>query len=161
MSGLYTAVFGESPNAKTLLTWLGYRRRDIARWRDTFKTESGEIAIYARLGGGNRPAYQSAIDGVRKHALFKRDEDDSADSTYLTFYFACPAIHARDFADMESERSRAAMWPEKIAAIPLMSNEKMEALLTRLQEEMTVVIPGQSPGTMTIRDLLRGQDWAP
>jgi len=105
---LYNALHGVNPLAGLLLGFVGISTNDIPRFRDCYITENGEIAIHTRTGGGNRAYYESeaerrsnypedfeggeAPDGpwncdLRKIAGFIRDEDDSFDSTYATFYY--------------------------------------------------------------------------
>lgn len=148
MPGLYNAIFGENPHAVTLVHWLGLRRRDLGRYRDAYKTDAGEIAIYCRLGGGNREAYQHVIDTVRQHPLFKRDVDDDFDSTYLTFYFTCPVPYADAFATMPSERDRSTLWEQKLAQLETMTAGEAEALVARVNEN-TTVLTADGPTTVT------------
>jgi hypothetical protein len=128
MSGLYTALFGESPNAQTLLDWLGLRRRNLARYRDCYKTEDNLIAIYTRLGGENRSNYESVIQALRRHPLYESDADDKLDATYATFYFRCPADRAAEFVYVQSEQARNRLWEEKLASLESLSDDELSTM---------------------------------
>ena len=96
---MYGLLMGRSPDSGALLTALGLTMGDVARFRDAHLAD-GEIAIYTRLGGGNRECwcedgaphecYQPAIQALQSHPLYLRDQDDAFDCTYATFYFRCP-----------------------------------------------------------------------
>jgi hypothetical protein len=86
---LYNAIFGYNEFALEILAVLELKPQDFERFRDAFVT-NGEIAVYTRLGGGNREGYAETIEKLQKHPLYLRDKDDSYDSTYATFYFRIP-----------------------------------------------------------------------
>jgi hypothetical protein len=69
----------------------------LGRFRDIWveKDADGQLHfhLYTRNGGGNRPAYEEAINRLRAHPLFERDADDSLDSTYASFWFRVPPQH--------------------------------------------------------------------
>jgi hypothetical protein len=96
--GLYNAVFGMHPKARDIVKSLGLTLESFERFRDAFVT-NGEIAIYTRLGGRNRAAYQHVFETMRQHPLYLRDQDDDFDYTYCTFYFKIPddAQHLKDY----------------------------------------------------------------
>jgi hypothetical protein len=52
------------------------------------------LAFYARIGGGNREDYASAITALRAHPHYLSDRDDRTDPTYATFRFALPTARA-------------------------------------------------------------------
>lgn len=87
--GFYHAIFGVNPNAPVILSALGLQLEDFGRFRDAFVT-NGDIAVYTRLGGGNRHAYVNVFAKMQGHPNYIRDVDDAFDSTYCTFYFTVP-----------------------------------------------------------------------
>jgi hypothetical protein len=125
---MYNMIFGQSADAGELLSALGYGRGDFYRYRDCY-LENDEIAVYTRGGGGNRECWNDdctdgkhtddctiAIqEGVRQHPLYLRDEDDSFDCTYSTFYFRSP--ETLNLADFKSEMKRDELWQVFLAAL--------------------------------------------
>ena len=87
--GLYNAIFGKNPMSNGLLAVLGLTQADFARFRDCY-IEGETVAVYTRLGGGNRECYQATIEQIQSHPLYLRDVDDDYDCTYATFYFRIP-----------------------------------------------------------------------
>jgi hypothetical protein len=93
-----------------LLLLLNITRDQIPRYRDCY-WDGSQIVIYTRTGGGNRDFYENerscrenypsyftgddTIQGpwnedLRKLPGYIKDEDDSFDSTYASFYFQAP-----------------------------------------------------------------------
>lgn len=68
---------------------------DLPRFRDASFSEAGEIAIYTRVGGGNRNA-GFGEEVFENHPDFLDSEDDEFDSTYATYYFSVPDKWADD-----------------------------------------------------------------
>lgn len=64
---------------------------EIPRYRDHWVERDSEdsviVAIYTRVGGGNRPDYQEWLSNVRLLPSFVSDSDDEFDSTYCTLRF--------------------------------------------------------------------------
>jgi hypothetical protein len=122
---LYNMMFGVNKMYPILLKVLNLTLEDIGRFRDAFITENDEIAIYTRLGGGNREYYQETIANLRSHPNYKYDKDDDFDCTYATFYFSIPKgaewlkVFKEDFEPNEK-------WEEKIEEIKTMSEEQIE-----------------------------------
>lgn len=98
--GLYNMLFPQDESAGTLLAAISLTAGDIGRYRNCYLTPDGEIAIYTRMGGGNRECYcsegeahycyQADIAALQAHPAYLRDEDDDFDRTYATFYFRVP-----------------------------------------------------------------------
>lgn len=51
---LYNMIEGFSPACLFIMPMLGRKQDNYPRFRDCFVTEEGNIAIYTRVGGGNR-----------------------------------------------------------------------------------------------------------
>jgi hypothetical protein len=69
---------------------------EYPRFRDCFITEGGNIAVYTRVGGGNRN------EGYGEEELYKMEGflctyDDDYDNTYATYEFAVPEKWKSDF----------------------------------------------------------------
>lgn len=99
--GLYNMVFGQNPASDAILATLGLTRNDVGRFRDCFISD-GEIAVYTRNGGGNREAYQDALEQLSQHPCYLRDEDDDFDCTYCTVYFRFPDEFAEDLRRLDT-----------------------------------------------------------
>jgi hypothetical protein len=101
--GLYNSLFGHNEHAALVLKLLDLSTEHIGRFRDAFITEDG-LAVYTRLGGGNRECYcdntddplelhscyHQNIEYLQNHPLYLHDADDDFDATYATFYFQFP-----------------------------------------------------------------------
>lgn len=66
----------------------------VGRYRDHWleRDEDGDepalvLAVYARIGGGNRTEYAEGIAQMHMLTTFVSDADDDYDSTYATFRF--------------------------------------------------------------------------
>lgn len=99
---MYNLLFGQNPMSDIILVTLGLTRSDCGRFRDTFVSE-GKIAVYTRLGGGNRECYCESeeeharggcygpvIERLQAHPRYLYDKDDDFDCTYATFWFSFP-----------------------------------------------------------------------
>lgn len=88
---LYNMIHGVNEKAPLLFSLAGLVQNAneiFPRFRDVYgHAEGTEIAIYTRVGGGNRESYAEVIELIRKIPTYLRDEDDSFDSTFATFYF--------------------------------------------------------------------------
>lgn len=110
MSSLYNILHGENGLATAFLVMLNITKSQIPRYRDCY-WDGNNIVIYTRTGGGNRDYYESETscrenypeyfgkedspsgpwnEDLRKLPEYVRDEDDSFDSTYASFYFRIP-----------------------------------------------------------------------
>jgi hypothetical protein len=109
---LYNMVFGHQPAAPPLIGLIlskdptvPTRASDmIPRLRDAWVEKDGDqilIRVMTRLGGGNRPDYATAIETIRNHPWYVRDEDQEFDSTYADFYFR------PDLSDVDPELATA------------------------------------------------------
>jgi hypothetical protein len=75
---------------------LGRKQDEYPRFRDCFVTEEKNIAIYTRVGGGNRNC------GYGEEELYEDENflttyDDDFDSTYATYEFKVPEKWKADF----------------------------------------------------------------
>lgn len=118
---LYNLLFGENDKSEILLQAIGLTKDDFYRYRDAYLSENKEIAVYTRGGGGNRNCYCNKVDGkheeacvipiqnkLRKNPYYLKDEDDSYDITYATFYFKLP--DKVNFEGMDTEPDRNLLW---------------------------------------------------
>lgn len=148
---LYNAVFGENPETDILLAALNVSKQDIGRFRNIY-VSNGEIALYTRLGGGNRNCYcddpeenghcdvfcfVENIELLQNHPQYLRDEDDDFDFTYATFYFAFPPRHAewlqtldRGTVDFEGD------WKDAFDMLQNASRNDIEAAFPALADLM-------------------------
>lgn len=98
--GLYNMIFGTNPMSIVILATLDLSPDDFVRFRDCFVSE-GKIAVYTRLGGGNREYYEETIEKLRQHPQFAYDVDDDFDCTYATFYFNFPEEYKEGLSAMD------------------------------------------------------------
>lgn len=103
MTGLYSAIFGEHPDAKMVKTIIVRTIEGademasnvdagafFGRYRDAWLEHHGDVVlarVHTRNGGGNREAQAEAIEAMRAHPWYLNDEDDEFDPTYADFYF--------------------------------------------------------------------------
>lgn len=93
---LYNMMNGFNPACVVIMPMLGRKQNEYPRFRDCFVTEEGNIAIYTRVGGGNRKC------GFGEEALYEdknflKTYDDDFDSTYGTYEFKVPEEWKEDF----------------------------------------------------------------
>lgn len=88
---LFDLAIGNSDMPKQLLGMAGLTPFIVARYRDHWLEREGEdtliVALYVRLGGGNRPEYAEQLDAMHALPTFISDADDTFDSTYCTLRF--------------------------------------------------------------------------
>ena len=93
---LYNMMMGFNPACVVIMPMLGRKQNEYPRFRDCFVTEEGNIAIYTRVGGGNRDC------GYGEEELYKDENfittyDDEHDNTYGTYEFKVPEKWKADF----------------------------------------------------------------
>ena len=93
---LYNMLIGFNPACVVILPMLGRKQEEYPRFRDCYVTEEGNIAIYTRVGGGNREC------GYGEEELYKDENflttyDDEYDNTYGTYEFKVPEKWKADF----------------------------------------------------------------
>ena len=93
---LYNLINGISPACILVLPMLEKHPQDYPRFRDCFITEDHNIAIYTRVGGGNRNC-GFGEEELYKNKNFIKTYDDAYDSTYGTYEFKVPEKWKADF----------------------------------------------------------------
>lgn len=93
---LYHMLMGFNPACVAIMPMLGRKQNEYPRFRDCYVTDEGNIAIYTRVGGGNRDC------GYGEEELYKDENfittyDDEYDSTYGTYEFRVPEKWKADF----------------------------------------------------------------
>ena len=93
---LYNMMNGFNPACVLIMPMLGRKQDEYPRFRDCFVTEEKNIAIYTRVGGGNRNC------GYGEEELYDDENflttyDDDFDSTYATYEFKVPEKWKSDF----------------------------------------------------------------
>lgn len=93
---LYNMINGFNPACLFIMPMLGRKQEEYPRFRDCFVTEENNIAIYTRVGGGNRGC------GFGEEELYKDENflttyDDDFDNTYATYEFKVPLKWKSDF----------------------------------------------------------------
>ena len=119
-------LFGRNPLSSIILATLDLKEEDFSRFRDVFISE-GKIAVYTRIGGGNRQEYQDTIDKIREHPNYVSDMDDDFDSTYATFYFSFPEKHKELLSKLEMGNITSdERWAAKIKELAELKPEEVE-----------------------------------
>ena len=93
---LYNMLMGFNPACVAIMPMLGRKQEEWPRFRDCFITDEKNIAIYTRVGGGNRDC------GYGEEELYKDENflttyDDEYDNTYATYEFKVPEKWKADF----------------------------------------------------------------
>lgn len=122
---MYNMIFGQNALAPALLEILALTKADIGRFRDAF-VSNGQIAIYTRLGGGNRECYckegiehdcyTENIQLLQNHSLYVSDKDDDFDNTYATFWFRIPEEYAVFLAPFDRQFKPNEYWENNTRA---------------------------------------------
>jgi hypothetical protein len=89
-------LMGFNPACVAIMPMLGRKQNEYPRFRDCYVTDEGNIAIYTRVGGGNRDC------GYGEEELYKDENfittyDDEYDNTYGTYEFRVPEKWKADF----------------------------------------------------------------
>lgn len=100
---LYNIVNGFNPACVLIMPMLGRKQGEYPRFRDCFVTEDNHIAIYTRVGGGNRGC-GFGEEELYKDPNFITTYDDEFDSTYATYEFSVPEKWKPDFELIMSEK---------------------------------------------------------
>ena len=95
MSGLYNIINGYNIACVLILPMLGRKQEEYPRFRDCF-VKDGMIAIYTRVGGGNRGC-GFGEEELYKDPNFIKTYDVDFDSSYATYLFNVPEKWKPDF----------------------------------------------------------------
>lgn len=93
---LYNMINGFNPACLLIMPMLGRKQEEWPRFRDCFVTNEKNIAIYTRVGGGNRGCGYGEEE-LYKDQNFITTYDDEYDSTYATYEFSVPERWKGDF----------------------------------------------------------------
>ena len=93
---LYNMINGLNSACLFILPMLGRPMDEYPRFRDCFVTEDNNIAVYTRVGGGNRGC-GFGEEELYKDKNFITTYDDDFDNTYATYEFAVPDEWREDF----------------------------------------------------------------
>jgi hypothetical protein len=89
-------MMGFNPACVVIMPMLGRKQDEYPRFRDCFVTDEDNIAIYTRVGGGNRDCGYGE-DELYKDENFITTYDDEYDNTYGTYEFKVPEKWKDDF----------------------------------------------------------------
>lgn len=92
----YNMLYGFNPACVMIMPMLGRKQADYPRFRDCFVTKNHNIAIYTRVGGGNRGCGYGEEE-LCKDPNFITTYDDNCDSTYGIYEFKVPEQWQEDF----------------------------------------------------------------
>lgn len=89
-------INGYNPACLLILPMLGRKQEDYPRFRDCYVTDENNIAIYTRVGGGNRNC-RFGEEALYDDENFIKTYDDEFDETYATYEFKVPDRWKNDF----------------------------------------------------------------
>ena len=93
---MYNMLNGFNPACVFIMPMLGRKQEEWPRFRECFLTEDNNIAIYTRVGGGNRNCGYNE-EKLYEDENFIRTYDDEYDTTYGTYEFRVPEKWKADF----------------------------------------------------------------
>ncbi len=93
---MYNMVNGFNPSCVFIMPMLGRKQEEWPRFRDCWVTEENNIAIYTRVGGGNRNCGYGE-EKLYEDPNFITTYDDEDDTTYATYEFKVPDKWKADF----------------------------------------------------------------
>lgn len=93
---LYNMVNGFNPACVLIMPMLGRKQEEWPRFRDCYVTPEHNIAIFTRVGGGNREQGYGE-EKLYDDPNFLRTYDYDADNTYAIYEFSVPDKWKRDF----------------------------------------------------------------
>ena len=93
---LYNMMNGFNPACVFIMPMLGRKQAEWPRFRDCWVTEEENIAIYTRVGGGNRNCGYGE-EQLYEDPNFLNTYDDEYDTTYATYEFKVPEKWKADF----------------------------------------------------------------
>ena len=93
---MYNMINGFNPACVFIMPMLGRKQKEWPRFRDCYVTDEGNIAIYTRVGGGNRNTVYKE-EKLYEDENFIRTYDDEYDTTYGTYEFKVPEKWKADF----------------------------------------------------------------
>lgn len=100
---LYNSLNSFNPACVLIMPMLGRKEEEYPRFRDCFVTEEGNIAIYTRVGGGNRNCGYGE-ENLYDDENFLETYDDDFDSTYGIYEFKVPDKWKDDFDKIMDSR---------------------------------------------------------
>ena len=100
---LYNMVNGFNLSCMLIMPMLGRKQDEYPRFRDCYVTEDNTIAIYTRVGGGNRNC-GFGEEELYKDENFIKTYDDEYDCTYATYEFKVPDRWKEDFDKIMNDR---------------------------------------------------------
>lgn len=86
-------LFGDHGYPLEFMEAFGLEPEMLPRYRDHWFEKDGDdgdrivLAVYTRMGGGNRDAYAEPLDAMHALETYVSDQDDSFDPTYCTLRF--------------------------------------------------------------------------
>lgn len=93
---MYNMMNGFNPACVFIMPMLGRKQHEWPRFRDCWVTEENNIAIYTRVGGGNRNC-GFGEEELYEDPNFITTYDDEYDNTYATYEFKVPEKWKADF----------------------------------------------------------------
>ena len=97
-------INGYNPECVIFLPMLGRESKEYPRFRDCFLTKDNNIAVYTRVGGGNRNC-GFGEEKLYEDENFVKTYDDNYDDTYATYEFKVPDKWQDDFEKIVSGRA--------------------------------------------------------
>lgn len=101
---MYNLVFGTSGWPRGVMALVIPNPDMIGRYRDHWmeavdNDDALVLAIYTRMGGGNREDYAETLAALHALPEFLSDDDDTYDSTYCTLRFKVTKAKAQEMIE--------------------------------------------------------------
>ena len=130
-------INGVNPATFFILPMLGEKHPDeYPRFRDCFVTDDNRIAVYTRVGGGNRDCGYGEEE-LYEHPNFLTTKDDDYDCTYATYYFSIPDEFKNDFDIIVN----AGDWFNKVSDAYV---ERLHKVYPKLKEKFSEMFAGRA-----------------
>ena len=137
---MYNMLFGNNPLSDIILATLDLTKADCGRFRDCFITED-KIAIYTRLGGGNREDYEETTKRLQSLPNYLYDKDDDFDCTYATFYYSFPEKYKDILQELnEGKFDPDSRWSKKLEEIGKMDKDTMEKKFPEIVQLLNKIV---------------------
>lgn len=127
----YNMLHGINQATFFVLPMLGEKHPDeYPRFRDCFITENENIAVYTRVGGGNRDEGYGEEE-LQAHPNYISDYDDDFDSTYATYVFSVPEEFKNDFELVKEGRLKecSEMYKQRVIKVYPKIEDKLKEVL--------------------------------
>lgn len=109
-------LHGVNPATFLILPMLDKHPDEYPRFRDCFVTKDNQIAVYTRVGGGNRNCGYGE-EKLYQDPNFVKTYDDEDDSTYGYYVFNVPERWKADFENIVNGKKPSVDYLEQMCKV--------------------------------------------